>query len=98
MNQGLKKILLSVTGNKYLLVLSVFAVWLLFFDTHNLVVRKRLLKESRQLRSDCEYYRQRIITDSTRLSELMKDAESLEKFAREQYLMKRDNEDIFVFE
>jgi len=98
MSRKLKNILLSVIGNKYLLVLSIFTVWLLFFDTHNLVVRKGLLRESRQLKNDCEYYRQRIVNDSSRLSELMKDAESLEKFAREQYLMKRDNEDIFVIE
>ena len=98
MKKKFKKIFLSIAGNKYLLVLSIFAVWLIFFDTNNLIVRSRLLKESRQLKNDCEYYRQRIINDSTRLSELMKDAESLEKFAREQYLMKRDNEDIFVIE
>ena len=96
MLKNIEKILLPVFRNKYLLVLTVFSVWLVFFDTNNLVVRRRLLKEARQLRSDCEYYRQRIINDSTRLSELMKDSESLEKFAREQYLMKRDNEDIFV--
>ena len=96
MQKNIEKILLPVIRNKYLLVLVIFAVWLVFFDVNNLVVRSRLLKEARQLRNDCEYYRQRIINDSTRLSELMKDAESLEKFAREQYLMKRDNEDIFV--
>jgi len=96
MAKNTKTIFLSVIGNKYLLVLSVFTVWLVFFDNNNLVTRRRLLKDSRELKSDCEYYRQRIINDSTRLSELMKDAESLEKFAREQYLMKRDNEEIFV--
>ena len=98
MKKKFKKIFLSIAANKYLLVLSIFTVWLIFFDNNNLVVRSRLLKESRQLKNDCGYYRERIINDSTRLSELMKDAESLEKFAREQYLMKRDNEDIFVIE
>ena len=87
---------MSLLKNKYLLTLTVFIVWLIFFDNNNLVVRKRMLKEQRQLRGDCEYYRQRIVEDSTRLSELHKNAESLEKFAREQYLMKRDNEEIFV--
>jgi cell division protein DivIC len=55
-----------------------------------------MLTEQRQLRSDCRYYTLRIVEDSTRLSELRKDASSLEKFAREQYLMKKDNEDVFV--
>lgn len=96
MQKNIAKILLSVSRNKYLLVLSVFSIWLIFFDNNNLIIRKNILKEARQLRNDCEYYRQRIKNDSTRLSELMKDAESLEKFAREQYLMKRENEDIFI--
>jgi len=96
MGKSIKSIFFSLIRNKYLLVLSIFLVWLIFFDNNNLIVRKRLIKESRQLKSDCEYYRQRIINDSTRLSELRKDAGSLEKFAREQYLMKRDNEEIFV--
>ncbi len=54
------------------------------------------MKEERQLRKDCVYYQQRIVADSTHLTELRKDMESLEKFAREQYLMKKENEDIFV--
>ena len=96
MLKKLKILFLPVIKNKYLLALTVFSVWLVFFDNNNLIVRRRLLRETRQLKNDCEYYRQRIIADSTRLSELMKDSESLEKFAREQYLMKKDNEDIFV--
>jgi cell division protein FtsB len=96
MSDKLRKIAMLVLKNKYLLALVIFMVWLVFFDNNNLIVRKRLLKEQRQLKGDCNYYRQRIVEDSTRLSELLKDAESLEKFAREQYLMKKDNEDIFV--
>ena len=96
MLKKLKILFLPLIKNKYLLALTVFSVWLVFFDNNNLIVRRRLLRETRQLKNDSEYYRQRIIADSTRLSELMKDSESLEKFAREQYLMKKDNEDIFV--
>ena len=92
----LRRKLLPIVKNKYLLTLTIFLVWLVFFDNNNLIVRKKLIKEYSQLRSDCDYYRQRIIEDSTHLSELLKDSESLEKFAREQYLMKRDNEEIFI--
>ena len=42
------------------------------------------------------YYIEKISHDSARLNELRTDAENLEKFAREQYLMKKDNEEIFV--
>lgn len=97
MQKRLTKLLSHLLANKYLLVLSIFVVWLIFFDNNNLVTRKRLLKETRQLKADCEYYKQRIVSESARLSELREDSESLEKFAREQYLMKRDNEEIFIF-
>jgi cell division protein FtsB len=43
-----------------------------------------------------EYYIEKIKTDSRKLKELRTDRENLEKFAREQYYMKRDNEDIFI--
>jgi len=91
-----RNIFLKVIRNKYLLVFSIFILWLIFLDNNNLLVRKKLLNEAKQLEIDCEYYRHRIIKDSARLSELLKDSESLEKFAREQYLMKRDNEEIFI--
>lgn len=97
MQKKISDIFIYLLSNKYLLVLCVFAIWLTFFDNNNLLVRKKLLKETRQLKADCEYYRQRIIKESARLSELMEDSESLEKFAREQYLMKRDDEEIFIF-
>lgn len=50
----------------------------------------------RQLEKDKAYYEKKIIEDSQRLKELKTNKENLEKFAREQYLMKRDNEDVFV--
>jgi len=55
-----------------------------------------MIQESHQLKTDCEYYKERIINDSAKLEELQSSPEMLEKYAREQYLMKKDNEDIFV--
>jgi cell division protein FtsB len=82
--------------NKYILTITLIFFWLLFFDRNNFVERARMIRESHQLRNDCEYYREKIINDSTRLVELHSSPEMLEKYAREQYLMKKDNEDIFV--
>jgi cell division protein DivIC len=93
---SIKNLFAPIIRNKFLLVFSIFFVWMIFFDNNNLIIRKKMLKEHRQLRSDRKYYTLRIVEDSTRLSELMKDASSLEKFAREKYLMKKDNEDVFV--
>ena len=58
--------------------------------------RYKLIREVHQLEKDLNYYVERIQTDSARLNELRTSPENLEKFAREQYLMKKDNEDIFV--
>jgi cell division protein DivIC len=90
------KKLLNVLKNKYLLVLALFSLWLIFFDGNNLIVRFRMIKDVNQLRNDCEYYSKRIISDSIKLHELKSSPEMLEKFARENYLMKKDNEDIFI--
>ena len=82
--------------NKYVLTISVFAIWMLFFDQNNAVDRLRMSSEIRQLKADREYYLEQIEKDSTRLNELTTDKENLEKYAREQFLMKKKNEDVFV--
>ena len=82
--------------NKYVLTISVFAIWMLFFDQNNMVDRMKMSSEIRQLEDDREYYLQEIQKDSTRLHELTTDKENLEKYAREQFLMKKKNEDVFV--
>ena len=55
-----------------------------------------MVREVHQLNNDCEYYKEKIVNDSARLVELHSSPEMLEKYAREQYLMKKDNEEIFV--
>jgi cell division protein DivIC len=90
--------LLPYLKNKYLLSLLVFFIWLLFFDQNNLVDRYISHRHIRQLEKDKIYFRERIKEDSMRMNQLKTDNENLEKFAREQYLMKRENEDIFIIE
>ena len=69
---------------------------MLFFDQNNLVDRMRMSAEIRQMEDDREYYIDQIEKDSTRLHELTTDKDNLEKYAREQFLMKKKNEDVFV--
>ena len=82
--------------NKYVLTIAVFTVWMLFFDQNNAVDRIKMSSEIRQLEEDREYYLEQIQKDSARLSELTTNKENLEKYAREQFLMKKPNEDVFV--
>jgi cell division protein DivIC len=92
------KKLLHLLKNKFILTFIVFFVWILFFDQDNLVDRYVSQRHIRQLEYDKQYFRERIRQDSTRMNELRTDNDNLEKFAREQYLMKRENEDIYIIE
>ncbi len=91
----LRKIV-SFFRNKFLLTIAIFVVWISLFDSNNLLDRIKDIRNLNQLKSDREYYLEKTVQDSLRLKELKTDNANLEKFAREQYLMKRDNEDIFV--
>lgn len=88
--------ILPILKNKFILTSIFFIVWVIFFDNNNLIDRISNLKVLNQLQKDQEYYNEKISTDTKRLEELRTDKENLEKFAREQYLMKKKNEDIFI--
>jgi cell division protein DivIC len=82
--------------NKYFLTVTIFVIWLLLLDTNNLIERYNQMKELRKLKLDREYYIKKIEEDKRKLNELKTDNENLEKFAREQYRMKRKDEDLFI--
>ena len=82
--------------NKYLLTIIIFFVWLLLLDSNNLISRYKEMKNLRKLKSEKEYYVQRIEEDKRKLHELKTDNQNLEKFAREQYRMKKPDEDLHI--
>ncbi len=82
--------------NKFVITLIVFVVWLLVFDANNLLERWRDLRKYRSLQRDKEYFSKRINDERGKLEELRSDNQSLEKFAREQYRMKKPDEDIYI--
>jgi cell division protein FtsB len=84
--------------NKYSLSLLVFVVWLVFFDHNDLFVQLERTSELKQLEKGKDYYTEQIQEMKKELSELDSDPASLEKAAREKYMMKRDNEDVFIIE
>jgi len=90
------KVIWPYLKNKYIIAITVFAVWIMFFSQYSLTDRFRLAAEINEMEQDKEYYREQIVRDSIRLQELTTDRENLEKFAREQYYMKKKNEEIFV--
>jgi cell division protein DivIC len=86
----------AVFRNKYLLTVIIFFVWLLLLDSNNLIARYKQLRELHKLETDKDYYVKRIEADKRKLHELKTDDHNLEKFAREQYLMKRPDEDLYI--
>jgi cell division protein DivIC len=82
--------------NKFFLASALFILWVTFFDDDNLIERFQNLNQIRELKKDKEYYMQKISDDTQRLKELKTNNKNLEKYAREQFLMKKDNEDVFV--
>lgn len=85
-----------VLKNKYVLTIAIFVVWLLLFDSNNLIARYKEMRELHKLKIDREYYINKIETDKKKLHELKTDNQNLEKFAREQYRMKKPDEDLYI--
>lgn len=90
--QGVKRVITS----KVLLVASIGAVWLTFGDENSIVDYMQYSMKVRQLTSEVNYYKRQIADCSRKMEDMKTDRESLEKYAREQYYMKRQNEEIFI--
>jgi cell division protein FtsB len=86
----------AVFKNKYILTLIVFIVWIVLFDSNNLIARYREVRELNKLKKEREYYINKIEMDRRKLLELKTDNHNLEKFAREQYRMKKSDEDLYI--
>jgi cell division protein DivIC len=83
--------------NKYVLTALCFGVWILFIDDRDFVTTHfRHLKELHKLEARKVYFEDQILTVRKELDQLKSNPGTLEKYAREKYLMKRDNEDLFV--
>jgi cell division protein DivIC len=84
--------------NFYVIALAIFLLWMLVLDSNNLIARFQLGAKLSSLEDEKEYYEAKIKEVEKDRDELFGDRESIEKFAREKYLMKKESEDIFVIE
>ena len=82
--------------NKYLIAIVLFIVWITFFDNFNLIKQSKIKKNIKQLEENKKFYIQEITKDSSEYYDLLNDAEKREKFAREKFLMKKENEDVYI--
>ncbi|WP_445956471.1 FtsB family cell division protein [Yeosuana sp.] len=83
--------------NVFIIILVVFIVWMLFFDANSWLIHHELNSDIDDLESQKEYYQKEIEKDKKAIKKLSTE-EGLEKFAREEYYMKRDSEEIFIIE
>jgi cell division protein FtsB len=88
--------ILPVLKNKYVFTTLVFIIWLAFFDKNDFIAEYSYGQQLKSLQKDKQYYLDEINDNKEKLNELMSSKANLEKFAREKYLMKKDDEDIFV--
>ena len=87
---------LKIMRNKYTVVTVFFLVWVLFVDTNKLFVWINDLNTVSTQERQKEHYRQAIKQTDEKLNELTSNKDSLEKFAREQYLFHQKDEEIFL--
>jgi cell division protein FtsB len=88
--------LLELLKNKYFIASLAFVIWMLFFDRNDVVSQYDYRTQVKKLEQEKEFYNKEIAIVEKDLEDLTTDKAKLEKFARERYLMKRDNEDVFV--
>jgi len=86
----------NIIYNKYFIASAIFVVYVLIFDSNNLATQIRLSRELSKLQAEKQYYMNEIKKDKEAIRVLMTNERNLEKFARERYLMKRDNEDVYL--
>lgn len=84
--------------NFYIVAIVIFLVWMIALDSNNLIARYQLSAKLSGLENEKEYYEEKIKEVEKDRDELFGDRESIEKFAREKYLMKKEIEDIFIVE
>ena len=90
------KRLLELLRNKYFLAVAGFAVWMMFFDKNDMISQYEYRSQVNKLQQEKDFYTKEIAIVQKDLKELDSNLNTVEKFAREKYFMKKDNEDVFV--
>lgn len=90
------KRIIELFRNKYFLCAFAFAVWMLFFDRNDMLSQYEYSSEVSKLKEEKAFYEKETNQVKKDLRELTTNLKMAEKFAREKYFMKKDNEDVFV--
>lgn len=82
--------------NKYLLTGAFFVIWMFFFDPKDILTGVERQSKLNELETSEKHLKQLITESNQELDLLKNNARSIEKYAREKYMMKKDNEDLFI--
>ena len=88
---------IALLASSYFLVSMSFIIWMAFFDTNSLLIHRELQQEIDKLEEQRAFLKKETEKDKKLLKEL-NDPKALEKYAREKYYMKKDNEEVFLIE
>ena len=93
----MKDLTLKFLKNSYVIIIIIFVIWMIFFDSNSILVHNELNNDINDLNNQKEYYKNEIERDNIELNQIKTDS-GLEKYAREKLFMKKDNEEIFIIE
>lgn len=93
----MKDLTIKFLKNSYAIIIIIFVIWMIFFDSNSILVHNELNNDINDLNNQKEYYKNEIERDNIELNQIKTDS-GLEKYAREKLFMKRDNEEIFIIE
>jgi len=82
--------------NKYLITGTAFVLWMMFFDTNDFPLQIRRLRDLNKIEHNEKNMALQISNTQKELDILKTNPETLEKYAREKYMMKKDNEDLYI--
>jgi len=95
-NQHKLSLFRRIILNKYVVTLVGFFIFLIFFDNHNLISRWETSRKINSMEKEIKFYQSEIDKNKAKMNEMQTSDESLEQYAREQYHLKKDSEDVFI--
>tara|TARA_B100000965_G_scaffold368998_1_gene356064 strand:- start:399 stop:698 length:300 start_codon:yes stop_codon:yes gene_type:complete len=93
----MKNRLLKLIKSTYGIIIILFIIWMIFFDSNSFIIHNELNNDINELNDQKSYYEKEIAKDNIELQMIQSDS-GLEKYAREKLYMKKDNEEIFLIE
>ncbi|MBQ0008468.1 MAG: septum formation initiator family protein [bacterium] len=84
--------------NKYTITFVIFFIFIAFIDEYSFLKRFELYRQQKRVNDDIEFYEERISKTDENITNLCKNDSTLERYAREQYLMHAEDEDVFLIE